>query len=79
MQEKIITIYCFLDELLSALGHKESARAQLNTAEIMTVALVAAEFFTGNQSLALLFLSEHGYIKPFSKESVQSQAACYGY
>ena len=34
----------------------------------MTVALVAAEVFTGNnQSLALLFLSEHGYIKPFSK------------
>lgn len=67
MQDKIITIYCFLEELLTALGHKDHARAQMSTAEVMTVALVAAEFFTGNQSLALLFLGEHGYIKPFSK------------
>lgn len=67
MQEKIITIYCFLDDLLTALDHKDHVQAELSTAEIMTVALVAAEFFTGNQSRALLFLIEHGYIKPFSK------------
>jgi Transposase DDE domain len=56
-----------VDELLNAVGHKDHARAELSTAEVMTVALVAAEFFTGNQSLALRFLVEHAYIKPFSK------------
>jgi len=65
--EMIITIYCFFDELLKALGHKDDVQAQLCTAEIMTVALVAAEFFTGNQQAALNFLSSHHYIKPFSK------------
>jgi len=33
----------------------------------MTIATVAAEFFTGNQQAALDFLASHGYIKPFSK------------
>ncbi len=66
MPEKIITIYCFFDELLRAMGHRDDPQAQLTTAEIMTVALVAAEFFVGNQQAALNFLSSHHYIKPFS-------------
>lgn len=67
MPEKIITLYCFFDELLKALGHKDDAQTQLSTAEVMTIAAAAAEFFTGNQQAALDFLISHGYIKPFSK------------
>lgn len=67
MPEKIITLYCFFDELLKAIGHKDDAQAQLSTAEIMTIAAVSAEFFTGNQQKALDLLIGHGYIKPFSK------------
>jgi len=65
--ETMITIYCFFDELLKALDHRDDPQAKLSTAEIMTIATVAAEFFTGNQQKALDFLSSHGYIKPFSK------------
>ena len=67
MPEKIITIYCFFDELLKALGHKDDPQAKLTTAEIMTIAIVAAEFYTGNQQNALDFLCSHGYIPPISK------------
>ena len=67
MPEKIITLYCFFDELLKALGHKDDDQAQLSTAEVMTVAAVAAELFTGNQQKSLDFLISHGYIRPFSK------------
>jgi hypothetical protein len=67
MPHKIITIYCFFDELLKALGTKDDPQAKLTNAEIMTIALVAAEFFTGNQQAALEFLSSHGYIPAFSK------------
>lgn len=67
MPVQIITMYCFFDELLKALNYQDDPQARLSTAEVMTVALVAAEFFTGNQQLALLFLVNHGYIKPFSK------------
>jgi len=67
MPEKIITIYCFFDELLKALGHKDDPQAKLTTAEVMTIATVAAQFYTGNQQNALDFLCSHGYIRPFSK------------
>ena len=33
----------------------------------MTIAVVAAQFFTGNQQAALDFLTSHGYIPAFSK------------
>jgi len=62
MQEKIITIYCLCDAFLQAYGHKDDPQARMTTAEVMTVALVAAEFFVGNQELSRLFLKEHGYI-----------------
>jgi hypothetical protein len=65
--DKIITIYCFFEELLKALNHRDDPQARLSTAEVMTIAAVAAEFFTGNQQAALDFLSSHGYIAPFSK------------
>ena len=71
MPETIITLYCFFDELLQALGHKDDVQAQLSTAEVMTIALVAAEFFTGNQQKALDFLTSHGDIAPLSKSRFQ--------
>ena len=67
MPETMITIYCFFDELLKALDHRDDPQAKLSTAEIMTIATVAAEFFTGNQQAALDFLTSHGYIPAFSK------------
>ena len=49
------------------MNHKDDKQAQLSTAEIMTVGVVAAEFFNGNQQAALDFLISHRYIKDFSK------------
>ncbi len=63
MPEKIITRYCFFDELRKALGHHDDPPSRLSTAEVMTLATVAAELFTDNQQAALDFL----YIPPFSK------------
>jgi hypothetical protein len=65
--EKIIALYCFFDDLLQALHYRDDPQTQLSTAEVMTIAAVAAEFFTGNQQAALVFLSSHHYIRPFSK------------
>ena len=67
MLDTIITLYCFFDELLKALDHHDDKQSKVSTAEIMTVAAVAAEFFTGNHQKALDFLSSHKYIPAFSK------------
>ena len=48
MDEKIIATFCLCDDLLKAIEHHESAFAQqLNDAEVMTIALVAASCFQG--------------------------------
>jgi len=69
MQEKIITIYWLCDAFLQAYGHKDDKQAQMTTAEVMTVALVAAEFFGGNQERSRVFLQEHGYIPKMLSKS----------
>ena len=78
MPETIITIYCFLDELLKAVGHRDDPQARLTTAEIMTIALVAAELFTGNQQKALDFLTSFSPVMVTSNLSPKaaSIAAC---
>ena len=76
MLDTIITLYCFFDELLKALDHQDDKQAKVSTAEsgtiaerfaAMTIATVAAEFFTGNHQKALDFLVRHKYIPAFSK------------
>jgi len=62
VQEKIITIYCLCADFLQAYGHRDDPQTQMTTAEVMTVALVAAEFFGGNQERSRLFLTEYGFI-----------------
>lgn len=66
---QIIAIYCFCDDFLrlhckkDVLLSKEAAQTKMTTAEVMTVALVAATLFSGNQERSRVFLKEHGYIK----------------
>jgi transposase len=69
MQQQIITIYCLCADFLQAYGHKDDPQARLTTAEVMTVALVAATFFVGNQELSRCFLQEHGYIPQMLSKS----------
>jgi hypothetical protein len=65
--QQIITIYCFFDQLLKALGHKDDPQAKRTTAQSMTIATVAAQFSSANQQNAPDFLTSHGYLRPFSK------------
>jgi hypothetical protein len=67
MPTKIITMYCFFDEFLKALGHRGDPLCHLSTAEVMTIVAVAAEFSVSNHQKALDFLIDHGYIPYFSK------------
>ena len=62
-EEKIIATFCLCDDLLKATWHQESSfPRQLNDAEIMTIALVAASCFQGRHDPARFMLAQHGYI-----------------
>jgi Transposase DDE domain len=62
MDDKIIAIFCLCDDLLKALHHHEDCQCQMNDAEIMTTAFIAALFFRGNHESARTMLKHHGYI-----------------
>ena len=60
MITEIIALYCLIDDLLKAIGHREDSRQQLSDAEVITTALVAARFFGGNHAQTQQYLKEQG-------------------
>jgi hypothetical protein len=55
-------LYCIIDDLLKATGHTDDARRTMSDAEVLTTALVAAQFFGSNVEYARRFLRETGLI-----------------
>ena len=62
MDDKIIAIFCLCDDLLKAMPHQEDCQCQMNDADIMTTAFIAALFFRGNHESARSMLHQYGYI-----------------
>jgi len=63
MDTYIVLAYCLCDDLLKAAHHRDDPQCRVSDAEVMTIALVAALYFGGNQALSNCFLTEQGYIK----------------
>jgi len=66
---QVITVYCLCDDFLRAVGHRDDPQAKMTTAQVMTVALVAAALFDGNHDRSRRFLQEHGYIRGMLSKS----------
>jgi hypothetical protein len=49
--------------------HQEDSQCQMNDAEIMTTALIAALFFRGNHESARAMLKQYGYIPQMLSKS----------
>lgn len=45
MDDKIVATFCLCDDLLKAIHHQTDKQCQMNDAEVMTTALIAALFF----------------------------------
>ena len=69
MEEQIIFIYSICEDLLTSFGVGKETQCKMNSAEVMTVAIVAALFFGGNFSKARLMLKSHKYIQNMLSES----------
>lgn len=59
---KIISVYCIVDDLLKALGHQEDVRVRISDSEIITTAFVSVLYFGGHLDNARLFMKMQGYI-----------------
>lgn len=62
----IVTVYVVLDDSLKAMGHHDDCRAQISTAEILTVAVIAARYFNNHHERALCILQLLGAIPRLS-------------
>lgn len=61
MCHSTIAIYCFIDDLLKAMQHKEDCRTQLTDAEVITTALIAMLYFGGNFEKSRQYLKSFGF------------------
>lgn len=62
MELEIIAIYCWCDLILKQLNIKDDWRVAINNAEVLTAAIVAVRFFSGNFENARIFLKDHRYM-----------------
>jgi len=63
MCQSTLAIYCFIDDLLKSLGHKQDVRAQVTDSEVITIALMAMLYFGGNFEKSRLVLTELGLMR----------------
>src|SRR4051794_16349504 len=59
-EDKIIAIYCFVDDLLKATGRQEDVRRKVSDSEIVTSAIVSALYFGGHLDNARHFMKMTG-------------------
>jgi len=61
-RDKIISIFCLIDDLFIGIKHQEDSRRKVCDSEIAITAVVSALYFGGNHSHAIHFMKSHGYV-----------------
>ena len=69
MDDKIVAIYSIVSDFLKAMHHHEDPQCQMNDAEVLTTAIVAALFFGANFELARSLLGQSKYIPSMLSKS----------
>jgi len=69
MELEITTIFVLCDEVCAALHLTDDKQVHMSNAEVMTVALTAAQYFHGHVERTRNFLAEHGYLSRMLSES----------
>ena len=59
-EDKIISIYCFVDDLLKGCGWQEDIRRKVSDSEIITTAIVSALYFGGHSDNGRHFMKMTG-------------------
>jgi len=63
MCDSTLAIYCFIDDLLKASGHREDIRVEVTDSEVITIAITAMLQFGGNFEKSRLVLHELGLMR----------------
>lgn len=68
-KDKIISIFCLIDDLLKGIEHPEDVRRKVSDSEIILTAIVSSTSFYGNHSFAIKFMKQYGFIPDMLDES----------
>src|SRR6476661_4729393 len=60
--DKIISIYCIVDDILKGIEHKEDSRRRVSDSEIITTSLVSALYFGGHIDNSRNFMKMTGLV-----------------
>jgi hypothetical protein len=60
MIDKIVSMYVFFDDVLKSINHREADSRKTTDSEIITVVLIAAQYFGGNIEKAINFVRSTG-------------------
>ena len=61
-EDKIIALYCIVDDLLKGINHREPLNRKVFDAEVITTAFVSALYFGGHLDNARNFMKLKGYV-----------------
>lgn len=61
-KDKIISIFCLIDDILQGINHVEDVRRQVSDSEIILTAIVSSTSFYGNHCSAIRFMKQYGFI-----------------
>src|SRR3989304_2835155 len=61
-EDKVIAIFCLVDDLLKSIAHPEDVRRRISDSEVITTALVSALYFGGHHQHAIGFMKVTGCI-----------------
>ena len=53
IEDKIIAIYCLIDDMLKNIQHADDKRRRVSDSEVITTALVSAIYFGGHSQHAI--------------------------
>lgn len=59
MIDNAIAIYCFLDDYLKAINHKEDKQCKMRDSEILMTAIIASLYFNGHHQNAMNYVYEN--------------------
>jgi len=68
-RDKVIAIYCIVDDMLKAIKHPEDIRRRISDSEVITTALVSAVYFGGHHDHAIGFMRATGMIPEMLSDS----------
>ena len=68
-EDKIIALYCIVDDVLKAMHHQEDKKVRVSDSEVITTAFVAVLYFGGHLDNARHFMHMQGYVPNMLEKS----------